>query len=1399
MIRAANCGKLLACAFSLGLMLPQPADASVYPAGTYSTFSTAETSCRHSPFPSLAAAYSCLVGGLQSGYSVAGFRVHPTDPDSWEIQLAPSHGLGIHYEGPAQMPDANKNAGAPPNCGVGNPVNPGTGYKFQREADYQGAGDFVLQLERSYNSQADADFGMGSHWRHAYARTLQIEEVPGLGQVRALRSGGQSYYFTKDPSGAWVPDGDVADRLEEQVDAVDNRVGWHYTHTGTDTLETYSAVGRLLSISDHSGRTHSLTYNLPAESGGDGDPDTLDSVSDTAGRQLRFTHDAQKRITAMTDPAGGLYHYAYDAAGNLIGVTYPDGTTKTYHYEAPDFPHALTGITDENGQRYATWTYDAQGRAVSSEHAGGAERVDLTYNADGTTTVTDALGTARTYGFATVLGVVKGTGISQPGGAGCNAASSAMAHDAHGNVTTRDDFNGHRTRYWHDLARNLETTRVEGLAVVGGSEQVRPETRTLTTAWHPTRRLPTLEKTHTGGADSAGLPLGTLVKTVTSTYDTAGNLLTRTDTDNVRSESRTWTYTYLSLGRIASMDGPRSDVADVTAYAYYPDDDADPARRGRLWKVTNALGHVTEFQAYNLHGHPTQVRDPNGLVTVLAHDARGRLVSRTVGSRATAYAYDPAGNLTGLTLPDGTATAFGFDAAHRLVGIEDAWGHRIAYTLDGVGNRINEAVYDAQGTPVRSLDRQFDALGRLWKEVRGVNGQAAVTEYGYDAQGNPTVRTDPLNHAARATYDALGRLARGEDALQGHTDVARDATDSVTAVTDPRGLNTVYEADAFGQVRKETSPDRGVTLYTYDPAGNLKTKTDARGKTVTYTYDALNRLTKVDRPTGIDNTFTWDQGIHGLGRLTGMTDESGSTAWAYNAYGELTGKSQTHQDGLVRTVAHTYLNGLRSRIDYPSGAYAEYTWQQGRVTGISVNGVPLLADIRYQPFGAPKAWTWGNGQSYRQEQDPQTGWTASYPLGADMRTVSYDLAGRITTYTHNRPRLDRSFTHDPLDRLTGQTGYQGSTTWAYDANGNRTQERSGGADYAYALATDSNRLLGVAGPVAKTYQYDAAGNVTGDGTYGFIYNDFGRIEKVTWADKTTRYRHNGLGQRLQKNGRGAVDGPVHYLYDENGLLLGEYDRDGVAQQETVWLGEKPVAVLMPSGVYSVHADHLNTPRVLLDAAGTPVWRWNGDAFGVGGAARDPDKDEQKVAYNLRFPGQYFDKETGLHYNYLRDAYDPRTGRFSQPDPIGIEGGLNPYAYAIGNPVSLVDPDGLDATVCLYPGAGTAGHVGIGINSSSTAGLYPRSESPGLAAITGTPAMVKPDTKQAEQCKTVGTTAEQDKKMADFIARTTANPGTYRLGGNNCTNFVRSVLQQAGVSTPLSPGPRPYFEALPGRP
>ena len=155
------------------------------------------------------------------------------------------------------------------------------------------------------------------------------------------------------------------------------------------------------------------------------------------------------------------------------------------------------------------------------------------------------------------------------------------------------------------------------------------------------------------------------------------------------------------------------------------------------------------------------------------------------------------------------------------------------------------------------------------------------------------------------------------------------------------------------------------------------------------------------------------------------------------------------------------------------------------------------------------------------------------------------------------------------------------------------------------------------------------------------------------------------------------------MYDEAGQLIGEYDGSGNAIQEHVWFNGMPVAVLVGSSIYYVHTDQLGTPRIITDG-NTAIWRWESGPFGEEAAEEDPDGDQTDFTYNLRFPGQYYDVETGLHYNYHR-TYDPATGRYLESDPIGLEGGLNSYAYTGGNPLSNIDPTGegpITFRVCL---------------------------------------------------------------------------------------------------------------------
>ncbi|WP_223246883.1 DUF6531 domain-containing protein, partial [Sulfuriferula thiophila] len=322
---------------------------------------------------------------------------------------------------------------------VGNPINTGVGNKYQSEVDISVN---TLRFIRVYNSTAihDKNSGVtpvGNNWSSSYDQSVLYLSSAGLISALAHRPDGKAYYFNLT-SGAWLPDADITDTLTQLTDSTGATTGWRYTIAADDSVEAYDATGKLLSITDRNGQTQTLAYDTNNH---------LISVTDAMGRQLTFTYDASSRIATMTAPSGGVYHYAYDSYNNLSTVTYPDATVKTYLYENASFPNALTGIVDENGNRFATYGYDSQGRANLSTHALGDGQVNLTYNSDGSTAVTDALGASRTYNFTTVLGVVKSTGQTQPGGSGCSAAASALSYDANGNIASRTDFNGVVTTY----------------------------------------------------------------------------------------------------------------------------------------------------------------------------------------------------------------------------------------------------------------------------------------------------------------------------------------------------------------------------------------------------------------------------------------------------------------------------------------------------------------------------------------------------------------------------------------------------------------------------------------------------------------------------------------------------------------------------------------------------------------------------------------------------------------------------------------------------------------------------------------------------------------------------------------------------------------------------------------
>ena len=292
-----------------------------------------------------------------------------------------------------------------------------------------------------------------------------------------------------------------------------------------------------------------------------------------------------------------------------------------------------------------------------------------------------------------------------------------------------------------------------------------------------------------------------------------------------------------------------------------------------------------------------------------------------------------------------------------------------------------------------------------------------------------------------------------------------------------------------------------------------------------------------------------------------------------------------------------------------------------------------------------------------------------------------DNASRIATLSNaSNGTLSWTYGYDLLDRLTSAVQTNFSYGFTYDANGNRLTQ-TGTYPWTLIPSSTSNRLVSTSGGGVRTYSYDAAGNVLTDTAHTFTYNNRGRMKTGKTTSTTTTYVLNALGQRIKKSG--GVAGTVLYMFDEAGHLLGEYSSTGALVQETVWLGDMPVATLRPNGsaiiIYYVHADHLNTPKLVTRPSDNKqAWRWDQDPFGVASPAQNP-QGLGTFVYNLRNPGQYFDTETGTFYNYFRN-YDPQVGRYVESDPIGMEAGTNTFAYVNSGPIGDSDPFGLDKLI-----------------------------------------------------------------------------------------------------------------------
>ncbi len=614
-----------------------------------------------------------------------------------------------------------------------------------------------------------APASFGELWSSSLHRKLVV--AANLKAARAARGNGQLISFVGNGVGLFASNANSNEKL------LSVNGGYRYIDAANQTLESYDNVGVLTRIDRASGQSLSFTYSSASTSVAVAPgPGYLIDVTDSFGRNIAYTYNAAGLVNQITDPAGQVIAALY-TGGYLTALVWQDGQLRQFRYENTSFRWAVTGIIDESFMRKGTYGYDASGRAVSTEGAGGVNRFSVSYASPPAVTVSDTYNAVdnvvyrvRTwqtpsapvvttpYGNSLALGVALVanspvvTTRSQPAGSGCMASTSNMGYDANGNVDLEDDFNGSRVCRKHDLGRNLETMRVEGLAntqacvaVTVPGAALPAGSRKVSTDWHPDWRLPrrTAEPgrrttlIYNGQPDpfnsnaiascapaSVTLPDGKPIALLCRQVEQA-----TTDPDGsqgfnaalqagVVARDQRWTYN--QHGQVLSHDGPRTDVADITTYTYYADTAFNGAGQnavghtvGDLQSMTNAAGQTTTYGLYNRQGQLVQMTDPNGVTTTNAYDLRQRLLSTSTAGLSASYTYDAVGQLVRSTQADGSYTGYAYDAAHRQVAVFDNLGNRIDYTLDNAGNRVAENVKDPGGTLRRQLTRSIDALGRV--------------------------------------------------------------------------------------------------------------------------------------------------------------------------------------------------------------------------------------------------------------------------------------------------------------------------------------------------------------------------------------------------------------------------------------------------------------------------------------------------------------------------------------------------------------------------------------------------------------------------------------------------------------------------------------------------------------